>query len=767
MSSSNHSNNKRGGKKEATSPRETASLVGVSPPRRILFEGEDLTPEPLGVRTPGTFEDKSTESKNTSTTTETKVSTGTETAATALVAEKMQKTGLTEDELNEEIEIRLTETSTINLFTQSSLCVHNESSLQRNVEERNRSYRTMKEKKVANPDAWSQGEAQTYNRPMKNKECVTRLISTRATACSATSWDIYDSMVSSKSDASSDQTSRSTSTTCKASRVIYATPGCILPTGNESELSICDNESKSGEEIVRSMEEKEILCSPSLRRALNIAERAVQQNVYHKRHLQYRGLPAVERMSDVLRRTYGLNEKRGDVVVDDDTNEKSVAPASETEQQEDEKDNEESSEETANETRDAFVANDDSATEVSSSDGPSAENQTQRPALQLFWQFHSKESAGRDVTCLDWNSRNRDVLAVGYSARRVERADLSSSEDRSIVCFWTMKNPDHPERVLRFDVDVTSLSFSRKRPFLLAVGLANGSVSIFDVRSSNDRPMLSCDTGSPFKHSQAVWQIQWVDRGSEKGGEMLVSISSDGKVKEWSMKQGLQSSILMSLHRVPRTTEGNFQWKPIDSKGEGIISRQGNGLCFDFAADNSHHYFCGMSDGNVHACSCSYKEQYLKTSFDGHQRSVLRLRCHPTRAGLFLTCSADWTVKLWDASAISSKSNKKSLYTFRQTNLNDAVNDVAWSPRRETMFASVAADGRIEIWDLESSTVEPAITHFTPEKSRLSCLSFAHGSSIISVGDNRGNVYIYDVPNSDSNDGGLRKAIEASLARSS
>lgn len=66
---------------------------------------------------------------------------------------------------------------------------------------------------------------------------------------------------------------------------------------------------------------------------------------------------------------------------------------------------------------------------------------------------------------------------------------------------------------------------------------------------------------------EAVWQVKWVDKGPERG-ECLVSVSTDGRIAEWSMKKGLASSTLMVLRR-----SGN---------AEGSISRTAAGLSFDF-----------------------------------------------------------------------------------------------------------------------------------------------------------------------------------------
>ncbi len=39
-----------------------------------------------------------------------------------------------------------------------------------------------------------------------------------------------------------------------------------------------------------------------------------------------------------------------------------------------------------------------------------------------------------------------------------------------------------------------------------------------------------------------MWEVQWVGKG-QKGGENLVSISSDGRIVEWSMKKGLEFQV--------------------------------------------------------------------------------------------------------------------------------------------------------------------------------------------------------------------------------
>merc|ERR1712224_920633 len=144
--------------------------------------------------------------------------------------------------------------------------------------------------------------------------------------------------------------------------------------------------------------------------------------------------------------------------------------------------------------------------------------------------------------------------------------------------------------------------------------------------------------------------------------------------------------------------------------GEGIISRLGSGLCFDFAnsTGDSALYYVGTEDGVVHKCSCSYNEQYLQ-NYHGHTGPVYKLRCHPLNPNVFISCSADWTIKLWD------QSKPQSVQTLQQTDSTDVVNDVVWAPQDATVFASVTGDGRVEIWDLAQSTQHPVVCYHAKE----------------------------------------------------
>ena len=65
---------------------------------------------------------------------------------------------------------------------------------------------------------------------------------------------------------------------------------------------------------------------------------------------------------------------------------------------------------------------------------------------------------------------------------------------------------------------------------------------------------------------------------------------------------------------------------------------------------------------------------------------VYAVRYNPFDGNYFISCSADWTVKLWHANEVEP------IITF---DLNSSVGDVAWAPYSSTVFAAVTAEGKV------------------------------------------------------------------------
>mmetsp|Transcript_20533 Transcript_20533/g.41082 ORF Transcript_20533/g.41082 Transcript_20533/m.41082 type:complete len:762 (-) Transcript_20533:61-2346(-) len=579
----------------------------------------------------------------------------------------------------EEFTIILTETPTEFLISIAGTAMANDAPNYQKVQKRNAAYEELLAGRD-HADNLAERHSQTLSYAHKTKVIQSTPPSTSSAGCQATDWDIYDSHKGDEADKGEDN-AISTSTQTQAgsgkdeshldmlvknfSSVLTA-PDCLLDVTEAQVGNSVTDRSKDdyvdSETIILTAKNQAIMSSPSLLKKLDLMERAVQQNLYHRSHLKYRDYP------------------EGDSAV--------IIPA--------DKDNADEENEGA---------------KISSS------------SMSKLFTFSCSLSDGRSATTMSWNKANKDVLAVGYGSFHLSTSEASGG----LIMFWSIRNPAHPEMVIKTSSGVTSIDFSTAHPNMIAVGMYNGTVAVYDVRKEVDYDVPVLESGSmPQKHMDPVWDCKWVDKGPERG-ESLVTVATDGRVLEWNMKKGLTLNPLMVLKRI-----GN---------SEGIISRQASGLCLDFPISDSTTYLTGTEDGNIHRCSCSYNEQYLET-FSGHSGPVYKVKCSPYHPDAFLSCSADWTVKLWNVREPAMPRRD-----FHTVGLSDVVNDIAWSPNNSTIFASVTGDGRVEVWDLNS--MDPKMSHMpNPGEAilgvtPLTTVLFSDNAPVLATGDAKGKVEIF------------------------
>ncbi|GAB9473371.1 hypothetical protein Gpo141_00010522 [Globisporangium polare] len=514
-------------------------------------------------------------------------------------------------------------------------------------------------------------------------------------------------------------------------------------------------------ETIAQQRTRKVLASASLLKTVSIVERAVQQNVYHQQHVLYRNFPSLATSDDDRKQGGSHHRQHDDGAGGNDW--RSMRQGS-------------SGVGSANGSFSGFPSGASSSAGGGLGGTRNGGAVGGKGALEKLWAFQCELTEGRRVSCLAWNTVNEDLLAVSYCSSTDGRGDnapvannnagnlgagggyylgtgqplgsvtssgagadgpATGADDEGLILFWSLKNPEYPERVYNLGAGVMSIDFSHTQPYLLAVGFVNGVVAIYDTRKDDSAhtgghepgstgapgsrlapesaaalkllhtpaPIASSEV-STGKHLDVLWQVKWISKGSDRG-ENVVSISSDGRVTEWSMKKGLSYSDLMTLKRIVNPLLGS------DSRADGVISRQASGHCIDFAKNDPSVYFVGTEDGLIHKCSVSYNEQYLQT-YLGHTGPVYQILVSPFCSDLFLSCSGDWNIKLWH------QGEQREVLNFRSVDLAHAVHGISWCPSDATIFGAVSEDGRIEIWDLQQSTLDPVITHFPKRYARVS-----------------------------------------------
>jgi dynein intermediate chain 1, axonemal len=140
-------------------------------------------------------------------------------------------------------------------------------------------------------------------------------------------------------------------------------------------------------------------------------------------------------------------------------------------------------------------------------------------------------------------------------------------------------------------------------------------------------------------------------------------------------------------------------------------------------------YIVGTEEGTVHKCSKAYSSEYLST-YSGHNMAVYSVKWNRIHEDVFLSASADWTVKMWHASR-----NVGAIMTF---DMQTSVGDIAWAPYSSTVFAVCTSDGKVSVFDVAQQKHKPMCQQKIVKKARLTKIVFNPKHPILLVGDDRG-----------------------------
>lgn len=351
--------------------------------------------------------------------------------------------------------------------------------------------------------------------------------------------------------------------------------------------------------------------------------------------------------------------------------------------------------------------------------------------LLPLWRFSSEKAKRKQVTALKWNPRYADLFAVGFGSYDFMR------QGTGVICCYSLKNTRYPEYVFNTDAGVCCLDWHPLHPGLLCVGLYDGQVLVYDVRTKNKKPIYA-STVRTNKHTDPVWEVRW-NTDESSGVLNFFSISSDGRVSTWFlMKNKLESEELMELKLVSGTASNS-------EDDEASLTGLAGGLCFDFHKQSEHLFLVGTEEGRIHKCSKAFSGQYLET-YEGHSMAVYTVRWNPYHPKIFVSASADWTVKMWD------HTNRTPVMSF---DLAQAIGDVAWAPYSSTVLAAVTSDGTVHVYDLDVNRNERVCFQKVVKKAKLTHIAFNNSSvallqarpsargaaePIIIVGDDRGGV---------------------------
>jgi guanine nucleotide-binding protein G(I)/G(S)/G(T) subunit beta-1 len=253
-------------------------------------------------------------------------------------------------------------------------------------------------------------------------------------------------------------------------------------------------------------------------------------------------------------------------------------------------------------------------------------------------------------------------------------------------------------------------------------------------------------------HFGKITAVHWA--GDSRG---VVSASQDGNLLLWNAVTAnkLQSISLKSSYVMSVGME--------QTKGNMVACGGLDNLCTVYKLDNpSIAMEMASHDGFLSCCRFMSEEHILTSSGDStcirwdiasgrvldtfaeHEADAMFLSLRPNDPNVFVSCSVDKTIKVWDI-----RTPKKSTQTF--TGHMGDVNGVDFMPADGNTFATCSEDGTARVWDLRAYQ---EVTRFgslktqdsaVPTTEGYTAIAFGRSGRLLFCGHSDSNVLAYDV----------------------
>lgn len=119
--------------------------------------------------------------------------------------------------------------------------------------------------------------------------------------------------------------------------------------------------------------------------------------------------------------------------------------------------------------------------------------------------------------------------------------------------------------------------------------------------------------------------------------------------------------------------------------------------------------------------------------YSGHEGPVYAIRWSPFVPGVFVTCSADWTLRIW-------REDKDEAVRVVTTGLH-AIADCAWSPRASTVLVTVDEAG-LSIWDFSVEELDPVASVACASDAKGTVVTLSTATPTVAFGDTAGRITV-------------------------
>ena len=243
----------------------------------------------------------------------------------------------------------------------------------------------------------------------------------------------------------------------------------------------------------------------------------------------------------------------------------------------------------------------------------------------------------------------------------------------------------------------------KENPNLVIGGSMTGQILLWDIKSGRAVPEqkspLGIGTLKDEKEKNNLHKFPVHCLGVIGKDKNIISISTDGVLCEWSL-----SNLSKPINKFDISLFKN------DEQQE-VLNEIGP-LCIGVCQNNdSNEFIIGCDRNDIYNVSLYGKDYDILNSYSGSNGPIFCVCPHPLLAesnhdfsDLFLSCGADWSIKLW-----SKNIPDLPLISFNQS--KDYVYSAKWHPINPFVFATGDGSGYIDLWDLNRDKEIPTFRY--------------------------------------------------------
>ncbi|XP_011137113.1 WD repeat-containing protein 34 [Harpegnathos saltator] len=344
------------------------------------------------------------------------------------------------------------------------------------------------------------------------------------------------------------------------------------------------------------------------------------------------------------------------------------------------------------------------------------------------------------ISDLSWSTVG-GTLAVGLSHINHE----AWCDHFSTIKFYNLTKEDNftdiPTKTLVTNGCVATLSYHPIDPSILATGLANWEVLIWNLRSDN-----SIKSTHVCTHSDCVSQVYWKPR-MLNDVTLLLSSSKDGYISAHKLTANFTTVQLYKRFKIAKERNPVENARPRSAGGTRERAAEA-GLCimtFDFSSKHPTIFVVGTLCGGIYKCSLDSVTSIeggpslidpVIDEYERHGGAVTCIKCSPSR-NLFVSSAMDKEIRIYNLDE----------HVSQQTiSIDNTVVGLTWMIGNQDIFAAYGAGAFIKFYNVtDGKPVTNAKFQMTGRED-ISSLRINSKRDMLAIGDVRANVEIWKFP---------------------